>query len=92
MQVLNIRKLHAVAAAALLLGTLSTPAFAAAPDTAQAASRSDSASSGAQSSAARREQRICVQRDEGVGTRVRGSICRSRAEWLRTEGFVPGED
>lgn len=41
-------------------------------------------------SASRPNQRICTS-DAFTGTRLRARICKTRAEWLREEGEVPGE-
>lgn len=35
--------------------------------------------------------RICV-REGATGSRVVARVCKTRAEWIRDEGSVPGED
>jgi len=82
-------------AASIALASAGAPAQAADGGTAQAkqASASSASRSGNANQNARNENnatQICVTQD-GVGTRVARQLCKTRAQWLRDEGEVPGE-
>ncbi len=83
---MNIR--HIASAAVLAATAIAGPAFA------QSASQTRNTAAAAVTTtaqpAASETRRVCV-RATGTGTNVQSLVCRTRAQWINEEGFVPGE-